>query len=392
MEFVSTTAIAKLLQLKKRIKVIPGGTSAGKTFGILPILIDLATQYPRLEISVVAESIPHLRRGAMKDFEKIMRATNRWVDAHFNKSTRKYTFANNSFIEFFSAGQGDELRGARRNVLYINEANNVNYEAYSQLSIRTSNEIWIDFNPTNEFWAHEHLADDEDAEWLTLTYKDNEALSPAIVKEIEKAKEKAKTSKYWDNWWKVYGLGQLGALEDVIFSNWDLIDTIPAEAKLLGYGMDFGFTNDPTTLIAVYKYNDKIIYDEELYQLGLTNREIANHLKRVGVGRSSLVVADSAEPKSIKEINSYGFSLISATKGQDSINYGITTIQENDFAVTKRSTNLIKELRNYAWDKDKWGNKLNRPIDDYNHAIDAMRYAATKIFGKNTSKYARIRA
>ena len=230
--FIYTTAIKKLRKLKKRIRIVQGGTSAGKTFGIIPILIDKACKTELLEISIVSESVPHLRRGALKDFEKIMRSTNRWIDGHFNKSLLKYTFANGSFIEFFSVDQPDKLRGARRNILYINECNNVNFEAYQQLSIRTSHEVWLDFNPTHEFWAHTELLNDKDSEHLIITYKDNEALSDSIVAEIEKAEVKAKTSSYWSNWWKVYGLGQIGSLEGVIFNNWKQIDSIPEEAQI----------------------------------------------------------------------------------------------------------------------------------------------------------------
>lgn len=370
--FVYTNAIKKLRQLKKRIRVVPGGTSAGKTFGILPILIDEATKNEGLEISVVSESIPHLRRGALKDFEKIMKSTERWVEDRFNKTLLKYTFAKGSYIEFFSADQSDKLRGARRNILYINECNNVTFEAYQQLAIRTSGTIWLDFNPSNEFWAHEELKNDPDAEWLTLTYKDNEALPESIVKEIEKAREKAKTSTYWDNWWKVYGLGQLGVLDGVIFNNWKIIDEIPKEAKYVKSGMDFGFTNDPTTLIDKYLYNGMPIYDEVLYQTGMINSEIAKVAKK---DLKRIIVADSAEPKSIKELQNYGLIIKGAEKGKDSINFGIQAIQQYEvFYVTKRSVNLIDELRKYSWDKDKTGKTLNVPIDFHNHCIDGLRY------------------
>lgn len=370
--FVYTTAIKRLRKLKKRIKVIPGGTSAGKTFGIIPILIDRAIKQNGLEISIVSESIPHLRRGALKDFEKIMKATGRWVDDKFNRTLLKYTFSNGSYIEFFSADQSDKLRGARRNVLYINECNNVTFEAYQQLSIRTSDDIWLDFNPSNEFWAHEELENDEDAEWITLTYVDNEALPESIVKEIEKARDKARTSSYWDNWWKVYGLGQLGVLDGVIFTNWKIIDEIPKEAKYIKSGMDFGFTNDPTTLIDKYLLDGNPIYDEVLYQKGLVNSEIAK-IAKSDFKRN--IVADSAEPKSIKELQNYGLTIKGAEKGKDSITFGIQTIQKFDvFYVTKRSVNLINELRKYSWDKDKTGKTLNAPIDMYNDCIDPMRY------------------
>jgi len=279
--FVYTTAIKKLRKLTKRIKIIPGGTSAGKTFGILPILIDKAAKKSLLEISVVSESIPHLRRGALKDFEKIMRSTNRWIDDNFNKSLLRYTFINGSFIEFFSVDQPDKLRGARRNILYINECNNVHFEAYQQLSIRTSDEVWLDFNPTHEFWVHTELINDIDSETLKLTYKDNEALSENIVKEIEKAKAKAETSEYWSNWWKVYGLGEIGSLEGVIFSNWKEISKIPNEARLIGIGLDFGYTNDPTAIIEVYKWNDVRILNQLIYNTGMVNGDIANSLPKV---------------------------------------------------------------------------------------------------------------
>jgi len=367
--FVYTTAIKKLRKLTKRIKIIPGGTSAGKTFGILPILIDKAAKKSLLEISVVSESIPHLRRGALKDFEKIMRSTNRWIDDNFNKSLLRYTFINGSFIEFFSVDQPDKLRGARRNILYINECNNVHFEAYQQLSIRTSDEVWLDFNPTHEFWVHTELINDIDSETLKLTYKDNEALSENIVKEIEKAKAKAETSEYWSNWWKVYGLGEIGSLEGVIFSNWKEISKIPNEARLIGIGLDFGYTNDPTAIIEVYKWNDVRILNQLIYNTGMVNGDIANSLPK-GV----TIYADSAEPKSIEEIRRYGVDIRPVKKGADSIMYGISTMQDQEYLVTSDSTDLIKELRYYSWDQDKNGKKLNKPIDKYNHAIDAVRY------------------
>jgi phage terminase large subunit len=374
MEFIVTTALKKLLRLKKRIKVVRGGTSASKTFSILPILIDRAIKTPDLEISVVSESIPHLRRGALKDFLKIMMALGRYNDNQFNKSTLKYTFVNGSYIEFFSVDQPDKLRGARRNVLYVNECNNVDFDSYYQLAIRTSGEIWLDYNPSSLFWVDRELLTQDDVDFITLTYLDNEALSDTIVKEIESAKEKAKTSSYWENWWQVYGLGQTGSLEGVCIPEWQEIN-LPTEARLLCYGMDWGYSNDPTSLIAMYKYNDAYIFDELIYQKGLLNSDISDLLKTNGV--NDIVYADSAEPKSIAELNSYGHNVLPVSKGRDSIVYGLNLINQNKVYVTSRSKNLINELQNYIWMVDKQGNKLNKPIDAYNHAIDAMRYAMT---------------
>lgn len=374
MEFIVTTALKKLLRLQKRIKVVRGGTSASKTFSILPILIDRAIKTPNLEISVVSESIPHLRRGALKDFLKIMMALGRYNDNQFNKSTLKYTFGNGAYIEFFSVDQPDKLRGARRNVLYVNECNNVDFDSYYQLAIRTSGEIWLDYNPSAVFWVDRELLGQDDVDFITLTYLDNEALPETIVKEIESAKVKAETSAYWANWWQVYGLGQTGSLEGVCIPDWQEIN-LPNEARLLCYGMDWGYSNDPTSLIAMYKYNDAYIFDELIYQKGLLNSDISDLLKTNGV--EDIVYADSAEPKSIAELNSYGHNVLPVSKGRDSIVYGLNLINQNKVYVTSRSKNLINELRNYIWMTDKQGNKLNKPIDAYNHAIDAMRYAIT---------------
>lgn len=371
--FIRTTAINKILNLTKFVKGVQGGTSAGKTYAILPILIDIAAKRELSEISVVAESIPHLKRGAMKDFKKIMISTGRWVDSRWNASDFKYTFANGSTIEFFSADNDSKLRGARRDYLYMNEANNMTFHAYTELASRTKEGIWLDWNPTNEFWFHTELQHDHDVDFLIINYTDNEACPESALNFILKAKEKAKTSTFWDNWYKVYGLGQLGSLEGVIFSNWQTIDSIPKEATLLGFGLDFGYTNDPTALVGVYRYDGKIIVDEVIYQTGLLNSDI---VKRMQHDRRSVIYADSAEPKSIEEIRRAGFNIKPVSKGADSINFGITVLQEQELLVTSNSTNLIKELRSYCWDKDKTGKVLNKPIDYLNHAMDALRYFA----------------
>ena len=383
--FKRTTATNKVLALKKRNKIIQGGTSASKTYSILAVLINKAVTIPSLEISVVAETIPHLRRGALKDFIKILKWTNRFNEKQFNKSLLTYEFKNGSVIEFFSADDSSKLRGARRDILYINECNNVTFDSYNELAIRTRKEVYLDFNPAQEFWVHKELKNEPDSDFLILTYKDNEALDQSIIDQIEKNKEKAKTSSYWANWWKVYGEGQLGMLEGVVFSNWKTIDTIPKEAKLLGIGLDFGYTNDPTAIIEIYNYNGQRIVNELAYQTGLLNSDIAKLLPK-----HVPVYADSSEPKSIDEIKRFGVTIKGVTKGKDSINYGIDVIQRNEYLVTSNSSNLIKELRSYVWDTDKQGNRLNKPIDFNNHAIDAFRYheMETLGIGSNYGSYA----
>jgi phage terminase large subunit len=376
--FQRTTAINKILALKKRIKIVQGGTSAGKTYGILPILIDRAAKTPNTEISVVSESIPHLRRGALRDFLKIMKSINRYVDDRYNKTLLKYEFANGSFIEFFSADDSSKLRGGRRSILYINECNSVSFESFNELSIRTKDECFLDYNPTAEFWVQTELEGQEDAEKIILTYKDNEALDKGIIDQIEKNIKKAETSNYWRNWVRVYVDGEMGQLEGVVFSNWKQIDTIPNEARLIGIGVDFGYTNDPTSIIEVYKINETRILNEVTYQTGLLNSDIAKILPR-----DVPVYADSAEPKSIADISRFGITIKGVTKGRDSINYGIDVMQRENYLVTSQSTNLIKELRSYCWDTDKTGKRLNKPISMYDHAIDAVRYHEMETLGMN---------
>lgn len=385
--FIRTTAINKIRKLTKFVRGVQGGTSAGKTFAIIPILIDIAAKQPLSEISIVAESIPHLKRGAMKDFYKIMVSTNRWHDARWNATDFKYTFANGSQIEFFSADNDAKLRGARRDWLYMNECNNMTFHAYTELASRTKKGVYLDWNPTNTFWFHEELQNDNDVDFLTINYTDNEACPESALNFILKAKEKAATSKYWENWYRVYGLGEIGNLEGVIFNNWQQCDSIPKDAEFICYGLDWGFTNDPTALVASYRYVGKVYLDELIYQTKLTNSMIVDRMQQLKVNMNGVIVADSAEPKSIQDLSNAGYYVEAARKGQDSIKNSIDRLLQYELMVTSRSTNLIKELRNYAWAKTKDGAALNVPIDSYNHAIDAVRYIALNKLSQYESGY-----
>ena len=352
--------------MKSRIKVIQGGTSASKTFSILAILIDKAIKQPNLEISIVSESIPHLRRGANKDFLKIMKDTGRYIPSNYNKTLLRYEFTNGSYIEFFSVDDESRLRGARRNILYCNESNNISYDAFLQLQIRTDGEIYLDYNPTSKFWVHTEVIGQPDTDYIVLTYKDNQALSKDIINQLEANRSKALTNSYWENWCRVYLDGEIG-------------DTIPEEARLLGYGMDFGFSQDPAAVIALYKYNDDIIVDEVIYQTGLLNSELSNLMNTYGV--SGEIYADSAEPKSIHELKRLGHQVKPVEKGRDSINYGIQILQQKHMLVTRRSKNLLDEFSKYMWKKLRDGGYDTTPIDAYNHACDALRYVAMMKLG-----------
>jgi len=362
-----TNATNKLLKLKKRIRVVAGGTSASKTYSILMILIDYAQSSRGKKIDVMSESYPHLEDGAIKDFKEIMIDRKYWIDDRWNSTKHCYTFETKSVIKFISVDKIGKSRGPRRDVLFVNEANNIDYSIFDQLKVRTKDVIWIDFNPTHEFWYYTEIKDRIDHDFITLTYKDClNVLSQNIIDDIESHKGNI-------NWWKVYGLGELGDIEDRIYTGWQIIDEIPHEARLEGYGLDFGYSNDPTAIVEVYYYNGGWIFNEKLYRKGMSNKDIVDFLKTL---TDKLVIADSAEPKSIAEIAAYGINIQPCKKGKDSVRNGIQLIQDQPISVTKGSVNLIKEFRNYLWAKDK-NDKLitpNQPIKGNDHCLDAIRY------------------
>jgi len=319
--------------------------------------------------SIVAESIPHLKRGAMRDFKNIMVAHNYWKDSLWNATDSTYTFETGSKVEFFSTDNGDKLRGARRDRLFMNEANNCTLDAFDQLEVRTKEFVYLDYNPTNEFWLFtDVMPNRDDWEKVIVTYKDNEALSPEIVASIEQRKNRK-------GWWQVYGEGQLGEVEGKIYKGWNEIDEIPHEARLERRGLDFGYTNDPTAIVDIYEYNGGYIIDEVCYKRGMSNKAIADLL--TAQEQDVLTIADSAEPKSIDEIRSYGVNILGAQKGQGSVYQGIQFVQAQRISITQRSVNTIKAYRNYLFLTDKDGKILNVP-DDSNHewsnSMDAIRY------------------
>jgi len=352
--------------LTGRIRAVQGGTSASKTISILLVLIHAAQtdKAPKLT-SVVSESIPHLKRGAMRDFKNVMRDHGYWKDARWNSTDSTYEFETGSTMEFFSTDNGDKLRGARRDRLFVNEANNVSYEAFNQLEVRTKDFAFLDWNPSSEYWFYsELLGKRDDIEHIVLTYLDNEALAPEIVAAIEQRRgNKA--------WFKVYGEGQLGEVDGKIYKDWLIIDDLPHEARLERRGLDFGYTNDPTAVVDIYRHNDGWILDETLFAKGYSNRQIADALKALP---QCLTYADSAEPKSIDELKMYGLAVVGASKGPGSVSQGIQSVQDKRISVTKRSVNVIKEYRNYLWKVDRDGKILNEPEHEFSHSMDALRY------------------
>jgi len=327
--------------------------------------------------SVVSESFPHLRKGAMREFLAILEAHRYFKPERWDITNSVYTFETGSIIEFFSVDQPHKIRGPRRHRLFINEANNVSLETFEQLEIRTREFIYLDWNPVSEFWFYTSvLGRIDDLDHIILTFEDNEAIDPREKRAIEARKNRK-------NWWLVFGLGQLGEIEGKIYKDWKIIDEIPHHARLERYGIDFGYTNDPTAIVAVYYYDGGYIVDEICFQNGMSNREIADTLKN---HPAALVIADSAEPKSIDEIKMQGINIAGAEKGPDSVRNGIQLVQDARLSVTSRSVNVIKEYRNYLWRIDKDGKVLNVPEHEFSHSMDSLRYALASILKKPAVK------
>lgn len=377
MKFKNTTATKKVFSLKKRIRAVCGGTSASKTISILIWLIDYAQSHKSKNIWVVSESMPHLKGGAIEDFKNIMQCQGYWTESRWHGTDYVYTFETGSTIKFTSVDTYGKAHGPRRDVLFLNECNNLAYNIVDQLITRTREVVWIDWNPTSEFWFYEKmLGKRDDIDFITLTYKDNEALDQNTIQEIESHKDNK-------NWWRVYGEGKIGEVEGRIYIGWQIIKDIPFEARLEGYGLDYGYSIDPTAIVAVYYYNGGYILDEVLYRKGMSNKQIADVLNSLPYG---LVVADSAEPKSNDEIKSYGVNLVPVVKGKDSIKQGIQYVQDQKISVTERSVNLIKEYRNYLWKTDKNGQIINEPEGGLDHALDAVRYRLSSMKPQREAK------
>lgn len=354
-----------------------GGTRSTKTYSALQFLVFLAVGLKAKKlISVVSETLPHLKKGAIRDFEEILQkekiiAGTLLDDPRWNATDRVFRFASGTIIEFFSADSPGKVHGPSRDILFINEGQNIRWETARQLMIRTREFIIVDYNPTHEFWAHTELATDPRFRTIVSTYKDNRFLTPAQIEDIEKGKKNA-------NWWRVYGLGLTGQLEGVIY-DFEQIDRMPDPHGLVRIGgLDYGFTNSKTAGVDVLAdVRRRILYvDEMFYGPGMHNFEIVAALNAHGFPKGGpRLYADCAEPKANSEIKLSGFNVWPSDKGKDIV-FQISWMQSWTIKVTKRSLNVIREGRNYIWDTDRDGNRLNQPIKDFDHAMDALRYAA----------------
>lgn len=355
-------------------KVVQGGMSSGKTFGILTLLISYAQTYKDSIITVVGLSYGHLKDGAARDFRKILKEVNIYEDERWNKSEMTYMFPNGSVVEFRSVDKMG-AHGPRRDVLFVNEANGIAYDVFDQLASRTKDFSIIDYNPSAKFWAHEELVEKqaENTTFIVLTYKDNEALSDREIANIES--HKPKDGEEPSNWWTVYGLGQIGSLEGNIYSGWIELDKeeIEANGKLVRYGLDFGFSNDETAMVAIYEMPDgKTGIVEKLFKKGILNSQYASIFESIGIDPNVLIVADSARPETIAEIKANGYRIIGADKNAGSVIRGIDRVSEKQIEYC--GDNLKREYLSYAWRKKRTGEILDEPQDGNDHLMDALRY------------------
>ena len=369
-----------------RISILQGGTRSGKSYSAVQYLIVKALEEPNLMISIVRKSFPSLRISTLRDFKGIMKELDLWDDDSWRASENSYMFSNGSIIEFLSIQDGERRKGSKRDYLFIDEITELDYEDYFQLSIRTTTKIIVAFNPNipASHWIFSQLATHPESQTFISTYNDNPFLDDTLVREIELLRTTS------PSYWKIYGEGKVGVVDGLVFDNVSVIDYIPENAELLGYGLDFGFTNDPSALIALFRTDEGILFDEVCYMKGLLSNELAKMIKAAynhfGNGQ---VIADSSDPRLIDEIfRSGGINIKPCVKGPDSIMTGIDTMKQHRIFITKKSSNLIDEFYGYVWEKDKNEKLTNKPDGRYpDHGIDAARYVASWFLSTKKKNY-----
>ena len=362
------------------ILVHSGGSQSSKTVSILQALFTVASTQRDKVITVVGQDLPNLKKGAIRDARTYCEPVPFFAQqiTNYNKSDFIYTFKTGSIIEFTSYDDEQDAKNGKRTHCFINEANGVPYEIFEQLRIRTTDTMVIDFNPSAQFWAHEKLQGRDDVTWINSTFRDNafiNATTRDAILSYEPTPENIARGTANEYRWKVYGLGEVGRLEGLVFPDFKVDATFPVDYKWRVFGMDFGYTNDPTTLIEIRYAQGNLYWKQHIYETGLTNPDIAERLKELEHPPSEVIIADSAEPKSIAELKRMGWHIKPAIKGTDSVMNGIDAIKRYPNVIHAGSKDLITEFNSYTWKKDRNGNAMNVPIDQYNHAIDAGRYA-----------------
>jgi len=369
-----------LKRSKKKIVVEQGGTRSGKTYNILLwIIFHYCAKHTGQTITIARKTFPAVRSSVMRDFFDILKQHELYNEDYHNKSNSEYVL-NGNLVEFVSLDQPQKIRGRKRDLAFLNEANELTFEDWQQIVFRTNGRIILDYNPSDSFhWIYDRVIPREDADFYQTTYRDNPFLDATIVAEIERLKQTD------EHYWRVYGLGERGTNRAQVFQ-FTTYQQLPPQAKFLSYGLDFGFTNDPSALVACYQWGDNLYFQEVLYSTNLTNQDLSQMFTKFEVGRYDEVFADSSEPKSIEELHRMGFNVKPTAKGADSVNAGIDMLKRYKLHVN--GSNLTKEMENYKWLEDKNGNLLNKPEDKYNHAIDALRYGVwNKLSKPNYGRY-----
>ena len=371
MNIKGTIVLRKNLNADTRIVVNQGGTRSSKTYSLAQLIILKALQERGKVYTICRKTLPALKGTAYRDVMSILEENNLYNPENHNKSELTYKLNGND-IEFISVDMPQKIRGRKRHVLWLNEANEFSFEDWVQLSLRTTENIYLDFNPSDPYsWIYDKVMNREDCTFIKSTYLDNPFLPEETIKEIERLKELD------SNYWKIYGLGDMAQPTETIFRQFEIANNIPLESNLIAIGMDFGYSNDPTAIAEVYKLNDNLYINELIYSKGLTNQDIAEKLRELNITRQTEIIADSAEPKSIEELHRLGYNIKGAKKGADSINMGIDVLRRFKINITKNSTNAINEFKHYKWLTDKNGHIVNKPATNQkDHLLDAIRYVA----------------
>ena len=358
------------IEAVERTIVNQGGTSSGKTYSIMQVLFTLGMMESRQVITVVGQDIPNLKVGSYRDAKTILESSHilqSWYPI-INEGERIIKCVNGSIIEFKSYADAQDAKSGKRDYLFVNEANGITFEIYWQLAIRTRKKIFIDYNPCARFWVHDEIIGRDDVRLIISDHRKNYFLTDDEHARIEGIRD--------EELWKVYARGLTGKVAGLVLTDWDIVDSLPPadEWKMSAWGLDFGFSNDESALEQVVLAHGELWVDEKIYSTGLTNPEIAAKAKAAGITRQQQIIADCAEPKSIKELQAQGLWIIPSPKGADSIISGIDILKRYRIHVTRRSMGIISNLRAYKWDKDRDGNMTNKPEDKNNHGIDAIRY------------------
>ena len=364
----------------KKIIVEQGGTRSGKTYNILLwIIFYYCGRNQNKTITIARKTFPAVRSSVMRDFLDILKSADLYREENHNKSNSEYIL-NGNLVEFISMDQPQKIRGRKRDLAFLNEANELTFEDWQQIVFRTNGRIILDYNPSDTFhWIYDRVIPRDDAAFYQTTYRDNPFLDQTIIDEIERLKETD------EHYWRVYGLGERGTNRAQVFQ-FTTIQQIPAEAKFLSYGLDFGFTNDPSALVGCYQEGNNLYFQEMIYSTNLTNQDLDREFRKLEIGRYDEIFGDSAEPKSIEELHRMGWNIKPTAKGSDSVNAGIDMLKR--YKIHILGANLMKEMENYKWMEDKNGNLLNKPEDKWNHLIDAMRYGVyNKLSKPNYGRY-----